>query len=186
MDLEEIKTIALDYEEKVKIALRAVEAIQDETLKMNAFNKILEDLIKSNGDVLQKRLHIGILDDKKGDKNFDETYIDFNPSLFSGPEEFVSLGWREKLLYILEWGSENHKKGGLTTGEIASIFRQRFAQPYILSTVINKEMIRRLVRTTYIRRMKEGKNYRWFITEQGKNYIRTISSKGEIAPDKKG
>lgn len=170
MNLTEMK--AKEYEEKVKIAMKAVESVKDETLKTAAFNKILDDLINFNKKVISsEESH----QSTKASSEKVDKQKNFDPTFFNGPENFMLLGWKEKLLIILDWAIDNHEKHGLTTGEIVEIFHKRYAQPYISSITINKEMQRRLVSTPYIRPVREGKKYRWFISENGKEYLKNLS-----------
>ena len=154
------------YKEKVKKAKDIVEELSlEEPYKTNAFNTILKNLLEKDNSSKGRE------EDKVSIK--ENTNILLNVEKIPYFDNFDKLNWKYKLLNILQWARHNHLEKGLLTSEFVIIFNERFGMPYIDSAKIGKEIKRRLLKTPLVTRRKiNQRDFRWFITPKGEEYLK--------------
>ena len=164
------------YKEKVKKARKIVEELNlEEPYKTNAFNTILKDLLEKKKSLQPEQASKM---NSHHPKENNDIQLDFKGIPYF--DDFDRLNWKFKLLNILQWAKHNHSEKGLLTSEFVNVFKERFGMPYIDSGKINKEITRRLLKTPLITRKRINKrDFRWFITPKGEEYLKK-EEKNEI------
>lgn len=166
-----------DYKEKVKKAKDVVEELKlQEPYKTNAFNKVLQDLLAKKRPL--QKAHNEKVSSSAPEENNNGTPINVDEIPYF--ENFDKLNWKDKLLNILQWAKHNYPEKGLVTSDFVNIFKERFGIAYMDSGKINKEITRRLLKTPLITRRKiNQRDFRWFITPKGEEYLKK-ETKNEI------